>query len=563
MFLHKRGYLYRFLCMLPIPKIGGIFMSPTIGDDHMLLLEANHITRYVQDRLLFEIKHLEIHSRDIIGLVGWNGSGKTSLLEVLSKESSPDEGTVEQHDTCVLLPQLKETSSTKSGGEITQAAIDRCLAKNPAVLLADEPTTNLDTDHIEKLESTFKRWTGALVIVSHDRAFLDALCKKIWDIQDGSLNEYKGNYSDYKAQKDLEIKQQQEAYEEYVKKKKQLEKAVQLKQQQAEQATKKPKNLSASEINAKGAKPYFAKKQKKLYQERKGMESRMEQLEKVDKVWESPPIMMNIPDADTLNGRIILRLADVTACAGSRTLWKHASIDITSGDKVAIIGANGSGKTTLIRKIMQKDTGITLSPAVKIGYFSQNLDILDTDQTILHNIKETSRQDETFIRIVLARLRFFRDDVHKKVTILSGGERVKVAFAKIFLSDINMLILDEPTNFLDIETMEALEGLLEDYTGTLLFVSHDRRFVDQIASRVVSIENQTIDVFNGPYKAYKAYVPQSGNPLEDNLLVLEAKISEVLGKLSTQPTNELEAEFQKLLKQKKQLENEQGAYDRD
>ena len=527
----------------------------------MLLLEANHITRYVQDRLLFEFKHLEIHSGDIIGLVGWNGSGKTSLLEILSGIKEPDGGTIHRYDSCLLLPQLKETTSTKSGGEITQAAIDRCVAKKPAVLLADEPTTNLDTNHIEKLESTFKRWQGALVIVSHDRAFLDVLCQKVWELSDGSLSEYKGNYSAYKAQKDLEIKQQQEAYDEYVKKKKQLEQALQLKDQQAERATKKPKNLSGSEINAKGAKPYFAKKQKKLYQERKAMESRIEQLEKVDKVWESSPIKMDIPEAETLNGRIILRLADVTAYAGNRTLWEHASIDITSGDKVAIIGPNGSGKTTLIRKIMQKDIGITLSPAVRIGYFSQNLDILNTDASILENVMETSIHDKTLIRIVLARLRFFRDDVHKKVNVLSGGERVKVAFARIFLSDINMLILDEPTNFLDIDTMEALEGLLKNYEGTLLFVSHDRRFIDQIATRIVSIDNQKLNVFNGTYQAYKEYVPQTGHPLEDDLLVLEAKISEVLGKLSIDPSDELEAHFQELLSQKKHLEEK--AHDRD
>src|SRR5699024_2612121 len=156
----------------------------------MLLIEANHITKYVRDRLLFQINRLEIHTGDVIGLVGYNGSGKTTLLETLARILYPDEGSVQQHGSCLLIPQLKETSSTQSGGEITQSAIDHCIQKKPDVLLADEPTTNLDTDHIEKLETTFRGGKGALVIVSHDRAFLDALCTKIWEVNDKTLTEY-------------------------------------------------------------------------------------------------------------------------------------------------------------------------------------------------------------------------------------------------------------------------------------------------------------------------------------------------------------------------------------
>src|SRR5699024_3884456 len=398
----------------------------------MLLIKANHIRHYVQDRLLFQIKRLEIHSGDVIGLIGWNGIGKTTLLEILAGELVPDEGTVERNDSCLLLPQLKNTSTTKSGGEITQEAINQCIAQKPTVLLADEPTTNLDTIHIEKLESTFRRWTGALVIVSHDRAFLDALCKNIWELEDGAITEYKGNYSVYKAQKDLEMRQQQAAHEEYVKKKKQLEKAISQKDQQAERATKLPKGVDNVEASKTSKSDYYTKKQKKLYQTRKAMKSRIEQLVKVDKVWEHPPVKMNVPGTENLKGRTILRLIDADAHVGSRTLWKHATWDVKSGDKLAMIGANGSGKRTLMQKILRADADITLSPAVKIGYFSQNLDILNTDASILDNVTETSSQDETLIRIVLARLRFFRDDVHKKISVLSGGERVKVAFAKIF-----------------------------------------------------------------------------------------------------------------------------------
>lgn len=163
----------------------------------MLLLEANHIKHYVQDRLLLNIKDLSIHQNDRIGLVDPNGSGKTTLLNIISKKTTPDEGDIILHTKSELLPQLKCTDTTKSGGEVTQDYIQQILNNNPHLLLADEPTTNLDTDHIEWVEKKFKNWQGAIVIVSHDRMFLDVLCSTIWEINEGSITEYKGNYSDY------------------------------------------------------------------------------------------------------------------------------------------------------------------------------------------------------------------------------------------------------------------------------------------------------------------------------------------------------------------------------
>lgn len=219
------------------------------------------------------------------------------------------------------------------------------------------------------------------------------------------------------------------------------------------------------------------------------------------------------------------------------------------GDKLAIVGANGSGKTTLLKKIIENDVGITLSPAVKYGYFSQTIDLLDSEKSILENVQISSEQTETFIRIVLARLHFFREDVYKQVKVLSGGERVKVALAKLFVSNINTLILDEPTNFLDIEAVEALESLLMEYRGTIIFVSHDRRFIEKIATRILTIENEELRVFEGTYQEFKNYEPRSEE--EDNLLLLETKITEVLSRLSIEPSAELEQEFQRLLASKR------------
>lgn len=524
------------------------------GDDPMTILEAINLKLYIKDRLLIDASQLQIHKNDRIGLVGKNGSGKTTLLQVLAGKKIPDEGTVTAQVKRELLPQLKRTDTTKSGGEVTQQYITDAISKDPGVLLADEPTTNLDAAHIEWLEKKLMHFPGAFVLVSHDRAFLDALCTTIWEIHDGKIKQYKGNYSDYAEQKKLEREQHAAAYETYEKKKKQLEEALILKEQKAERATKKPKKVSPSEAKITGAKPYFAKKQKKLQKAAKAIETRLEKLEQVEKPKDDAPIKMNLPEHDKFVGRIVLRAENVQGVVGGRILWKPISFHVRGGDKLAIIGPNGSGKTTLVKKIIDHDQAISISPSMKIGYFSQNLNILKTDQTILENVAATSRQTETFIRTVLARLHFFREDVHKRVEVLSGGERVKTALAKLFVSDINTLVLDEPTNFLDIEAVEALESLLEEYEGTIIFVSHDRRFIEKIATRILAIDQGQIRLFEGTYQEFTHDTPnKSRESIEDQRLILETKITEVLSRLSIEPSEALEKEFQQLLAEKRKI----------
>lgn len=520
-----------------------------------MLLEAHDLKLYIKDRLLIDAGRLHIDKGDRIGLVGKNGSGKTTLLMALAGRRSPDEGTVITHTVPEILPQLKQTETTKSGGELTQEYIVAAISKEPGMLFLDEPTTNLDTDHIEWLEKLLFNWQGAFVIVSHDRAFLDALCTTIWEIDEGQVKTYKGNYSDYAGQKELELEQQKLAYEKYEQKKRQLEDALRLKEKKANRATKAPRKVSKSETKITGAKPYFAKKQKKLQKAAKAIETRLEKLEKVGKIKEQRPIKMNLIHQETFKGRIVLRVKDVPGVVGERILWKETSFFVRGGDKLAIIGPNGCGKTTLVKKIIRQDDGITLSPSMKIGYFSQNLNILDNDKSILENVCSSSGQEETLIRTVLARLHFFREDVYKRVEVLSGGERVKVALAKLFVSNINTLILDEPTNFLDIESVEALESLLQQYEGTIIFVSHDRRFVQNTATRILAFVHKQIRLFDGTYDQYKQYKPQKKrNNTEDRRLLLETRISEILGRLSMEPSPELEQEFRQLLAEKKKLE---------
>jgi pleuromutilin/lincosamide/streptogramin A transport system ATP-binding/permease protein len=520
----------------------------------MFIFEAQEIRHYVRDRLLLDVEKLQIQPHDRIGLVGRNGSGKSTLLQVMSGETSADEGKIIRSTQCELLPQLKADTAGKSGGEITQTYILKALQSSAGLLLADEPTTNLDTDHIEWLEKKLKEWQGAFLLVSHDRIFLDQLCTVIWEIDEGKITVYKGGYTSYIEQKEREKRQKEHAYEKYEKEKKKLIEAVKLKEEKAQRAAKTPDKVSRSEANITGAKPYFAKKQKKLQQTVSAMETRLDQLEKVEKTKELPPLKMNLLNEHTIKQKIILRAENLEGRIEGRLLWQKTSFHIRSGDKTAVIGPNGSGKTTFIKKIIQQEEGITVSSSVKIGYFSQNLNILEEEKSILENVQSSSSQSGTLIRTVLARMRFFDSEVFKKVKVLSGGERVKTALAKLFVSDINMLVLDEPTNFLDTEALEALEGLLKEYKGTILFVSHDRQFIQNIADHLIEIRSGALTYFAGNYKSYtEAPIQQSRQEEEDDRLLLDTKITEVLSRLSVEPSAALEDEFQQLLKKKKKL----------
>ncbi|SEO65828.1 macrolide transport system ATP-binding/permease protein [Amphibacillus marinus] len=521
----------------------------------MVMVELLNVVKEIQGEQLFTIDSLTIAKQAKIGLVGKNGAGKSTLLNLIAGYIEPEQGHIKRFGSVHLLPQLKTTHTTESGGEVTQRYIDQALAHKSELLLADEPTTNLDQQHIEKLAQHLTRRSGAIVLVAHDRYFLDLICTEIWEIDQQTVKRYSGNYSSYRDQKQLEQAQQEEAYQNYLRQKRELERAVVLKERKAQRATKKPKNVSDSEARIIGVKPYFAKKQKKLEQTKKAMETRLAQLEKVDKVYQEEPIKMQLPEADRSLGRTIIRIENLSGQIGKRLLWQAASFQINGGDKVALIGNNGVGKSTLIEKLVNQDEAIYLSPAAKIGYFSQKLKELDLSKSILANVTESAIQTETMIRIVLARLHFHGEDVYKPVNVLSGGERVKVTLAKLFVSDVNVLILDEPTNFLDLGAVEALETILADYPGTLIFVSHDRRFVEKLANRLIIIADQKVELFPGTYQAYRQKSKPANNQ-ELDLMVIETRITEVLSRLSIEPNQELEQDFQMLLKQKQALQTD-------
>ncbi len=358
----------------------------------MHVINIQKLKVFVGARELLNLENLQVHSGQRIGLVGKNGSGKTTLFKALLGEVEGDVAQFSVNGTAARLPQLKRTDTHKSGGEVSQDYFVQTLKQAPKILLADEPTTNLDLSHVEWVEKELNAFQGSILLVSHDRTLLDQVCDTIWELENGKITEYTGNYSDYIEQKEQAKKHQQKEYEKYKQKEAQLEQAITQKEQQAQRATKKPKDLSASEARIKGIKTYYAKTQKDLHQNRKALQTRLEKLEEVEKPKEEAPIQMTLPNARAFENKIIVRAEKVSGQVEDKELWKPATFFIKGGDKVGIIGPNGSGKTTLLKKILEdSEDHLYLSPAAKIGYFAQNIEILDTKKTILENVKEKSK----------------------------------------------------------------------------------------------------------------------------------------------------------------------------
>lgn len=527
----------------------------------MTVIDIQELNYSIGVRTLLAIKNLQVQAGQRIGLVGKNGSGKTTLFQILMNELEADVGNFSVDGRVALLPQLKSTATYKSGGEVSQDYVVRVLNQSPRVLLADEPTTNLDTSHVEWVEKALVEFQGSVLLVSHDRTLLDNVCDTIWELDEGKITEYSGNYSSYVKQKENEQKHQQKEYEKYKEKEQQLEAAIDHKERQAQRATKKPKDLSISENRILGAKTYYQGQQKGLHQNRKALETRLEKLEVVEKPKEEMPVKMTLPNARAFKNKTIIRAEKLSGQVGDKKLWDPATFFLKGSDKVGIIGPNGSGKTTLLKEIINDSNDhLYVSTAVKIGYFAQDLDILDIDKSIIANVKEDSKQSETLIRTVLARLGFESDTVHKEVKVLSGGERVKVSLAKIFVSDCNTLILDEPTNYLDIYALEALEDLLKEYEGTILCVSHDRQFISAISTKILAFENGALELFNGSYEEFENRSDLATRDMTaEHLAKIEMDITNVLGKLgdpmiSEENKEKLEDDFQQLLKKKRVLE---------
>ena len=485
-----------------------------------LLLEADHIVKSFGDRTVLNVERLRIYEGEHIALIGENGAGKSTLLAILAGETEPDEGTVRRRGDVAYIRQSGETRSDGSarrsarfrapesreglsGGEQTRRRIAAALSEDAPLLLADEPTTDLDAEGVALLRQELGERRGAMVLVSHDRDLLNALCTRVLHLEDGRLTDFPGRYEEYREELRRRREFQQSEYDRYRAEQARLKAMAQQKTEWASSVKKAPKRMGNSEARLHTRE--YTNAVIRQSAAKKTVLGRLERLEKKERPRELPDIRMTLGIARPVEAKTALTVRCDELKAGGRVLLSCTGFTLPTGSRTALIGGNGSGKTTLLRALRGESTPgtslhgeVRFNPAVRLGWFDQDhAKALDPDATALGNARASSSLDESTARTVLARLGLRGDDVFKAVRVLSGGERAKVALAKLLLSDVNLLLLDEPTNHLDLFTMEALEGLLAGYGGTLLLVSHDRAFVSAVADRVLTLRDGKLSAFEG------------------------------------------------------------------
>ena len=370
--------------------------------------------------------------------------------------------------------------NTLSGGQKTRVALGKLLLAKPDIILLDEPTNHLDMESIRWLENYLLNYNGAVLIVAHDRYFLDKIVSKIIELDNGVATVFSGNYTDYAAKKAI------------------------LRNMKLKEYLNQQREIKHQEDVITKLKQFNREKSIKRAESREKM---LDKIEIVDKPQELNDKMNIKLEPNVVSGNDVLTISGLSKSFDDVTLFDNIDIEIKRGERVALIGNNGTGKTTilkLINGIIEPDSGsIYLGAKVNIGYYDQEHHVLDPDKTIFDEIRDAYPDlNNTQIRNTLAAFLFTNEDVFKYIRDLSGGEKGRVSLAKLMLSNANFLILDEPTNHLDIVSKEILENALNNYTGTVLFVSHDRYFINAAATRIIELSNKTVVNYIGNYDYY-------------------------------------------------------------
>ena len=483
--------------------------------------------------------HLE--DKEKAAIVGINGSGKTTLLRCILGIEEADEGSIafskekkmdylaQQHAD---IETENEDYETLSGGQKTRKRLEEILQEKPDLLILDEPTNHLDIGSIQWLEKVLKRYDGAVLLVSHDRYFLDRIVTKVIDLERGKVRMYQGNYSAY-AEKKRQLREAEW-------------KAFQ--NQQAE--------IKHQEAVIEKLKQFNREKSIKRAESREKMLLKVERLEKPEEIENEMKLLFAPRES---SGNDVLMAKELGKSYDGKRLFSHGTFSLQKGEHVALIGDNGSGKTTLLKilnGLIQADEGeFRLGSKVKIAYYDQEHAVLNMEKTLFEEIQDTyPDMNNTKVRNVLAAFLFTGDDVYKRIQDLSGGEQGRVSLAKLMLSDANFLILDEPTNHLDIQGKEVLEEAIRNYEGTVLYVSHDRYFINKTATRIIELFSNRFDNYIGNYDYYiekKEDVRAYGDLQQKDKMPLETIDPEEAQRLEEKESKRLDWENQKELSAKR------------
>ena len=379
---------------------------------------------------------------------------------------------------------LNQNYNDLSGGEKTIVNLGALLLKEPSILLLDEPTNHLDMEKLEWLEKFLKEYKGTILMVSHDRYFLDKVATKTILLENGKEKIYFGNYSYFLKEDEKRTLAEFENYKNQQKMIKKMKESIKTLRKFGEHA-----------------------KNEMFFKRAKSIEKKLAKIEQLPQVNLEQKTLLNFKlNIDSRSGKDVVIINNLNKNFESKNIFENANLQIHYGEKIALIGKNGTGKSTLLKIIMNEDceyTGeIKIGQSVNIGYIPQEIKFEDDNQTILNFFEQFDNRNETEIRTSLAKYMFRGNDVFKKVSSLSGGEKVRLILAKLLKQNINFLILDEPTNHIDIETRELLEEAIKEYSGTVLFVSHDRYFINNLAERIVEVKEKRFFSYIGNYDEY-------------------------------------------------------------
>ena len=381
---------------------------------------------------------------------------------------------------------LDQNFNDLSGGQKTIVSLATTLLSHPDILLLDEPTNHLDIQMLEGLQRLVKNYPGSVILISHDRYFLDQTVDRVISIQDGKLKSYPGNYTDFVEAYEAERELQAQAY------------------------VTQQKQIEGMKDTIRKNRAWGAASSEKAYRVAKQLERRIEEMDKVER----PKTQRDIPlsfTQESRSGNDVLKLEDVFFSYGEgaeeQPILMGANLGVQYGDRVCLVGKNGSGKSTILKLILgeleAQEGKVEIGSNVKMGYLPQQVTFESEDVTLLEEFSKHCTGGQTQVRSTLAAYGFKSDDVFKRISSLSGGEKVRLKFAELVQDDVNLLILDEPTNHLDIRSREALEKALAEFAGTEIFVSHDRYFINKVANRVAELEDGEIADFIGNYDEYR------------------------------------------------------------
>jgi ATP-binding cassette, subfamily F, member 3 len=420
-----------------------------------------------------------------------------------------------------------------SGGEKTTVGLGKILIHQPDILLLDEPTNHLDMDSIEWLEGFLKNYKGIVLIVSHDRYFLDHVVNKIVEIEDMESISYKGNYSAFISQKEENMRVQYEHFREQQKKLNNMEKQVMSLRDWAMRADNN-----------------------KFFKRAASIQKKIDKMDRIDKpVFERRNMRLHFNDA-VRSGNETIKAIGLSKRYEDKVIFDGVDLMVHYGERVGMVGPNGSGKTTFLKMLLgeeEPDAGVVeLGANVMAAYLPQKIVFENEELTVLECFREDISIVEGMAREYLAKFMFYKKSVFKKVKFLSGGERIRLKLAMLMFQDINLLILDEPTNHLDIDSIETLEAALEDFKGTIFFISHDRYFINKIGERVIAIEDHGFKSYDGNYDFYKSEKEKAG--VVEELVVVKGKQERV--RPEKVEDKKVEAEKAKALTKIESLEKE-------